>query len=540
MLRTVSRSHCQATNPPVVVGSQPYRIALVGCKLLLAFACALYADHVRASEPDNVLLDFTATWCGPCQQMSSIVSKLQRQGLPVRKVDVDQESALASKYRVESIPCFVLVANGKEIDRVSGITTEQQLKKMLNRLPKEEPIAQPTENLRTQSKGGPQLGQPIPITPIENDSRPRQDFPPQDFADRGVNQFGAAPAAPRILGQSPDPDPLRASVRIRVKDGTAINYGSGTIIESQVGQATILSCGHIFRKLSKSAVIEIDLYTNPGSAKPETVTGRVIVADMDADVALVGVNCAQRVTAVPLCAVGTNMAIGDHLFSIGCSSGDNPSRENVDLTFVNRYRGPENLECTNRPLKGRSGGGLFRDGELVGVCIAADPEQPRGLYTSLQPICLLLEKAGYGHLTPRTRTTQTPIAMGEPQPLFQDPPASKGIPVASTEEEIGRLLMDQMNNLNDPAAAPAAGDYAGAEIVCIVRSKTPGTPSRVVIINQASDRLLSDLMHETGSRDARGNLGQTTANRTMNNSNGRGPIETSYELQQVRRPRNDK
>lgn len=539
MLRTVSRSHCQATNPPVVVGSQSHRIALVGCKLLLAVACALSGNQVRASDPDNVLLDFTATWCGPCQQMSSIVSKLQRQGLPVRKVDVDQESALASKYRVESIPCFVLVANGKEIDRVSGITTEQQLKKMLNRLPKDEAIAETApDNRRSDPKTGPSLGRAIPITTVENDARPRQDFPGHDFADRNVNQFPAAPTTPRILGQSPDPDPLRASVRIRVKDGTAINYGSGTIIESQVGQATILSCGHIFRKLSKNAVIEIDLYTNPGSAKPETVAGRVIVADMDADVALVGVNCSQRVTAVPLCAVGTNMAIGDHLFSIGCSSGDNPSRENVDLTFVNRYRGPENLECTNRPLKGRSGGGLFRDGELVGVCIAADPEQPRGLYTSLQPICLLLEKAGYGHLNPRPRAPQNAIAIGEPQPLFQDPPASKGISVgSSSEEEIGRLLMDQMSNLGDPTAAPATGDYAGAEIVCIVRSKTPGTPSRVVIINQASDRLIGDLMHESGPRTG---LGQTTANRTTNNANSRG-IETSYELQQQsRRPRTDK
>ena len=82
------------------------------------------ADTPRhtANAPQGVLLDFTATWCGPCQQMAPIVSKLERQGFPVRKVDIDQHKALAQQYNVSSIPCFVLVVNDREVTRIVGQT----------------------------------------------------------------------------------------------------------------------------------------------------------------------------------------------------------------------------------------------------------------------------------------------------------------------------------------------------------------------------------------------------------------------------------
>ena len=90
-----------------------------------------------AEDPHNVLLDFSARWCGPCQKMSPIVSKLERQGYPIRQVDIDDEKALAQKYQVESIPCFVLIANGREINRITGPTDEKQLRSLMMMLPKQ-------------------------------------------------------------------------------------------------------------------------------------------------------------------------------------------------------------------------------------------------------------------------------------------------------------------------------------------------------------------------------------------------------------------
>ena len=123
------------------------------CKLIGALAALLLIPGLSVAQTDNILLDFTASWCGPCQQMSSIVSRLERQGLPIRKVDVDKEPQLAAMYGVKSIPCFVLVADGKELDRVNGLTTEQQLRSMMNRLPKSSPVAKES----SRNPGNPDL-----------------------------------------------------------------------------------------------------------------------------------------------------------------------------------------------------------------------------------------------------------------------------------------------------------------------------------------------------------------------------------------------
>src|SRR5207342_389065 len=98
MQRTVSRSPFFAGNA-LLFGSSlgqlgPISLCLLGITTLMMAGHRLGAS----TETDNVLLDFTATWCGPCQQMSSIVSRLERQGYPIRKVDVDQEPDLAAKY----------------------------------------------------------------------------------------------------------------------------------------------------------------------------------------------------------------------------------------------------------------------------------------------------------------------------------------------------------------------------------------------------------------------------------------------------------
>ena len=65
--------------------------------LSLAFLWLGQRPLVAANGPDNVLLDFTAKWCGPCREMSPIVSRLERENLPVLKVDIDEQPNLAQK-----------------------------------------------------------------------------------------------------------------------------------------------------------------------------------------------------------------------------------------------------------------------------------------------------------------------------------------------------------------------------------------------------------------------------------------------------------
>ena len=554
MQRTISRARFPTVDSAGVPVSEcmGHRMS-VAWTLCAGFIFALASRGLAtAANQDNVLLDFTASWCGPCQQMSSIVSGLERQGFPIRKVDVDREPGLAAKFKVQSIPCFILVANGEELDRVTGATTEQQLRGMLNRLPKPAPVARTVPEDRRNETRQPGLGIPVPVTPPSKDSKPPRQLPPTLFDTKESDQ--QPPADPGIdqpiaRGNTPEPNPVRSSVRIRVKDGNAINYGSGTIIDSQLGHATILTCGHIFRKLSKGAVIEVDLFTSTTSksAKPETVPGHVLLTDLDADVGLVRINHPKRLPTVPLGLSGVPLAVKERLFSIGCSGGDIPSREDLELTGINRYDGPDNLECTRRPQQGRSGGGLFRDDALVGVCVAADPKLPRGIYAGLQPIGLLLQKAGLTHLVPRTPAIQpTNSTLANDSTPANDQKSNGGLglttgslQVATTDDDVAQLLAREMGGAVAGAstrnAAGATPDFAGAEIICIVRSKTPGQPSRVVIVNQASETFVADLLHESGGGTGRPARDPLYVREQATDSTPRRPVETSLELKPYRR-----
>ncbi|NQV23531.1 MAG: thioredoxin family protein [Rhodopirellula sp.] len=70
--------------------------------------------------PDGVLLDFSATWCGPSWSMMPVVHRLQQQGNVIRTVDLDQKRALAQRFRITHMPSFVLVVSGKEQQRFTG------------------------------------------------------------------------------------------------------------------------------------------------------------------------------------------------------------------------------------------------------------------------------------------------------------------------------------------------------------------------------------------------------------------------------------
>ena len=80
---------------------------------------------------DTVLLDFYADWCGPCRTMEPVVSQLIAAGHPIRRVNVGQDRQLAARYRVTSIPCYVLLVNGQEVDRLVGASGAGEIEALL-------------------------------------------------------------------------------------------------------------------------------------------------------------------------------------------------------------------------------------------------------------------------------------------------------------------------------------------------------------------------------------------------------------------------
>tara|TARA_B100000768_G_C11021170_1_gene266154 strand:- start:194 stop:484 length:291 start_codon:yes stop_codon:yes gene_type:complete len=92
---------------------------------------ANFNDIINSSE--NVLVDFYATWCGPCKTLEPILEEVKSDmgdSLRIVKVDVDKNQELAAKMGVRGVPSLFFYNNGKLIKNASGVLAKQEVKKV--------------------------------------------------------------------------------------------------------------------------------------------------------------------------------------------------------------------------------------------------------------------------------------------------------------------------------------------------------------------------------------------------------------------------
>ena len=89
-------------------------------------------EVLNSTKP--VLIDFWASWCGPCKMMSPVIDSLAEEmgeKVKVCKINIDEEQNLAVKYNVMSIPTFVVLKDGKEVGRSIGVQDKEKIISML-------------------------------------------------------------------------------------------------------------------------------------------------------------------------------------------------------------------------------------------------------------------------------------------------------------------------------------------------------------------------------------------------------------------------
>ena len=91
-----------------------------------------FEEKVLKAE-SKVLLDFWATWCGPCKMIAPYIEQVaqEREDIIVGKIDVDEEPALAARFGIVSIPTLVVLEKGEVIKKVLGYRPKADILKLL-------------------------------------------------------------------------------------------------------------------------------------------------------------------------------------------------------------------------------------------------------------------------------------------------------------------------------------------------------------------------------------------------------------------------
>jgi thioredoxin 1 len=87
---------------------------------------------IQSDKP--VLVDFFATWCGPCQMLTPILKDVKTnlgERISIIKIDVDKNQAVAAQYQVRGVPTMILFQNGKQLWRQSGVISKEEIIKII-------------------------------------------------------------------------------------------------------------------------------------------------------------------------------------------------------------------------------------------------------------------------------------------------------------------------------------------------------------------------------------------------------------------------
>ena len=490
--------------------------------LLLALSGVGQIPGQVSAEPaavgETVLIEFTATWCEPCRVVRPTVERIAAAGFPIRQVDIDQQPELAARYQITSVPSFVMVAEGREVDRVVGMASFERLEQMLARGGVRPPGGRLARGLCQSPDVGGRLTSGniatsggIPGGGFQNNAFPSGGFPNNGLSSPAGQTPRAAAVTPARTSSALLDQLISSTVRIKVDDAAGHSYGTGTIIDSRAGEALVLTCGHLFRDSDGKGAISIDLFSGGGSTGvSKTVAGRRLSYGLERDLGLLSIRPDGPVRVARVAARAESIVRGNRVVSVGCNNGQDPTALQTHVTAIDRYEGPPNIEAAGMPVEGRSGGGLFDDqGQLIGVCFAADSQDNEGLYAGLASIHAELDRLGLSDVYQTAEPPAAGIVAQPPQPAMSPQRAapvqltpSSGLPGNSRPSVVGANLVEMSPN-EGAALAEIKRRAVGAEMICIIRPNDPQAKSEIIVLENVSAEFIERLTSAQRTRDTR-------------------------------------
>ena len=91
-------------------------------------------EELVLKSDKKVLLDFWATWCGPCQMIAPVLEQIaqEREDIVVAKIDTDKEMALAIQFGIVSIPTLIVMDKGEQVGKLVGFRPKADIEKILD------------------------------------------------------------------------------------------------------------------------------------------------------------------------------------------------------------------------------------------------------------------------------------------------------------------------------------------------------------------------------------------------------------------------
>jgi hypothetical protein len=264
-----------------------------------------------------------------------------------------------------------------------------------------------------------------------------------------------------------------------------------------------------------------------------TVEGELFHCDLERDLALVRFRTESPVTVTPIAPRGTLLLPHASATSVGCNHGDNPTAWATSIKTVDRYQGFSNIEAAGAPVEGRSGGGLFNaQGQLIGVCYAADPDGDEGLYAALKSIHEKLDSLELqmvyeapsvrGPGTQPTTPPATQVAAAnapaairgqEPTPRQSSALANAAAAATSTAATSAAALAGSLTAQEQATLEEIARRSGGGEVICIIQPRSPDGHSDVIKLSGVSPAFVRALAAAATNADVQlnGPLAAATA-----------------------------